>query len=109
MSRTSYHLCKVNRGRPDRRASQSEPPTDLRRHVRNRRISRIVTLTSSLSLSLAGYDPTRRYLKQLDLGVDHSQFDPEDKQEAMQEDRQGLGQSRSQPIIDLGQCAQLIR
>jgi len=41
-------------------------------------------------------DVTRRYLKQLDLGLDHSQFDVEDKQKAMQEDRQGLGLSRPQ-------------
>jgi hypothetical protein len=47
-------------------------------------------------------DVTRRYLKELDLSVDHSQFDPEDKQMAMQERRQGLGLSRSQPIIDIG-------
>jgi hypothetical protein len=32
--------------------------------------------------------------EQLDLRVDHSRFDSEDKQKAMQEVRQGLGLSR---------------
>lgn len=35
-------------------------------------------------------EATRRYLKQLDLSIDHSGFDPEDKNKA-KEDRQGLG------------------
>lgn len=40
-------------------------------------------------------EATRRYLKQLDLGIDHSGFDPEDKHKAKQVDRQGLGLSRA--------------
>jgi len=43
-------------------------------------------------------DVTRRYLKQLDLGIDHSQFDSEDRNKAKQEDRQGLGLSRRQEV-----------
>jgi uncharacterized membrane protein len=52
------------------------------------------------SAILARADATRRYLKQLDLGVDRSQFDPEDKNKAMQEDRQGLGLSRAHDVGD---------
>ncbi len=37
---------------------------------------------------------TRRYLGQLDLTIEHSQFDPDDKAKALQADRQGLGLSR---------------
>jgi uncharacterized membrane protein len=40
-------------------------------------------------------EATRRYLKQLDLSIDHSGFNPEDKSKAKQEDRQGLGLSRA--------------
>jgi len=39
-------------------------------------------------------DVARRYLEQLDLGVDHSAFDTQDRHKALQEDRQGLGLSR---------------
>ncbi|WP_426531510.1 DUF2254 domain-containing protein [Bradyrhizobium sp. McL0615] len=43
-------------------------------------------------------EAARRYLKQLDLSVDRSQFDAEDKYKAMQEDRQGLGSSRAHDV-----------
>jgi uncharacterized membrane protein len=36
-----------------------------------------------------------QYLKHLDLGIDHSQLDSEDKDKARREDRQGLGLARS--------------
>ena len=39
-------------------------------------------------------DAVRRYLDHLDLGVEHSPFDAEDRATARQEDRQGLGLSR---------------
>jgi uncharacterized membrane protein len=39
-------------------------------------------------------DSVRRYLKQLDLVIDRSPLDPEDRLVASQEDRQGLGLSR---------------
>src|SRR5262249_28155205 len=36
-------------------------------------------------------EAVRQYLKHLDLGVERSQLDPDDKAAALQEDRQGLG------------------
>jgi uncharacterized membrane protein len=39
-------------------------------------------------------DAVHQYLKHLDLVIDHSSFDPEDRIAARQEDRQGLGLSR---------------
>jgi uncharacterized membrane protein len=39
-------------------------------------------------------DAVLQYLKHLDLVIDHSSFDPEDRIAARQEDRQGLGLSR---------------
>ena len=59
-----------------------------------RRLRSALSELADFSPTAARADVTRRYLKQLDLGVDHSQFDFEDKQKAMQEDRQGLGLSR---------------
>lgn len=47
---------------------------------------------------LARAEATRRYLKQLDLAIELSQFDPEDKDKARHEDRQGLGLSRAQGL-----------
>ena len=61
-----------------------------------RRLRSALSGLADMPVSGARADVTRRYLKQLDLGVDHSQFDSEDKQKALQEDRQGLGLSRSQ-------------
>jgi uncharacterized membrane protein len=61
-----------------------------------RRLRSALSELVDTSPTAARADLTRRYLKQLDLGVDHSQFDFEDKQKAMQEDRQGLGLSRRQ-------------
>jgi uncharacterized membrane protein len=48
---------------------------------------------------LTRVEATRRYLKQLDLSIDHSEFDPEDKNKAKQEDRQGLGLSRATGVV----------
>jgi uncharacterized membrane protein len=48
---------------------------------------------------LTRVEATRRYLKQLDLRIDHSEFDPEDKDKAKQEDRQGLGLSRATGLV----------
>jgi hypothetical protein len=48
---------------------------------------------------LTRVEATRRYLKQLDLSIDHSEFDPEDKDKAKQEDRQGLGLSRATGLV----------
>ena len=59
-----------------------------------RRLRSALSGLADVSTTVARADVTRRYLKQLDLGVNHSQFDPADKQKAMQEDRQGLGLSR---------------
>jgi len=59
-----------------------------------RRLRSALSELAGISPTAGRADLTRRYLKQLDLGVDHSQFDFEDKQKAMQEDRQGLGLSR---------------
>jgi uncharacterized membrane protein len=59
-----------------------------------RRLRSALSELADISPTAGRADLTRRYLKQLDLGVDHSQFDFEDKQKAMQEDRQGLGLSR---------------
>jgi hypothetical protein len=42
----------------------------------------------------AQVDAVHQYLKHLDLVIDHSSFDPEDRIAARQEDRQGLGLSR---------------
>jgi uncharacterized membrane protein len=39
-------------------------------------------------------EAVRHYLLHLDLTVEHSLFDSEDKKTALQEDRQGLGLSR---------------
>jgi uncharacterized membrane protein len=61
-----------------------------------RRLRSALSELANISPTATRADITRRYLKQLDLGVDHSQFDSEDKQKAMQEDRQGLGLSRPQ-------------
>ena len=59
-----------------------------------RRLRSALSELADIAATVARADITRRYLKQLDQGVDHSQFDREDKQKAMQEDRQGLGLSR---------------
>ena len=59
-----------------------------------RRLRAALSGLADMSATVARADVTRRYLKQLDLGVDHSRFDSEDKHKAMQEDRQGLGLSR---------------
>jgi len=61
-----------------------------------RRLRSALSELADISPTAGRADVTRRYLKQLDLGVDHSQFDFEDKQKAMREDRQGLGLSRPQ-------------
>jgi uncharacterized membrane protein len=61
-----------------------------------RRLRSALSELADISPTAARADITRRYLKQLDLGVDQSRFDSEDKQKAMQEDRQGLGLSRPQ-------------
>ena len=61
-----------------------------------RRLRSALSELVDISPTAGRAEVTRRYLKQLDLGVDHSQFDFEDKQKAMQEDRQGLGLSRPQ-------------
>lgn len=61
-----------------------------------RRLRSALSGLAAMSATVARADATRRYVKQLDLGVDQSEFDPEDKQKAMQEDRQGLGLSRPQ-------------
>jgi hypothetical protein len=61
-----------------------------------RRLRSALSELADISSTTGRADVTRRYLKQLDIGVDHSQFDFEDKQKAMQEDRQGLGLSRPQ-------------
>jgi hypothetical protein len=61
-----------------------------------RRLRSALSELADISPTAGRADVTRRYLKQLDLGVDNSQFDFEDKQKAMQEDRQGLGLSRPQ-------------
>jgi uncharacterized membrane protein len=61
-----------------------------------RRLRSALAELADISPTAARAEITRRYLEQLDLGVDHSSFDPEDKQKAMQEDRQGLGLSRPQ-------------
>ena len=45
-------------------------------------------------MAAARLETTQRYLRQLDLTIEHSQFDPEDKARALQEDRQGLGLTR---------------
>jgi uncharacterized membrane protein len=46
-------------------------------------------------------DAVRRYLAHLDLVVEHSPFDAEDRLTARQEDRQGLGLSRERERKDL--------
>jgi uncharacterized membrane protein len=61
-----------------------------------RRLRAALSSLADNSPTIARTDLTRRYLEQLDLGIDHSQFDSEDKQKAMQQDRQGLGLSRRQ-------------
>ena len=61
-----------------------------------RRLRSALSGLADMSATVIRADVTRRYLKQLDLGVDHSRFDPEDKQKAMREDRQGIGLSRPQ-------------
>lgn len=45
---------------------------------------------------------TRGYLKHLDLGVDSSPFDAQDRVLALQQDRQGLGMSREQTAANAG-------
>jgi len=42
-------------------------------------------------------ETVQRYLRHLDLTIEHSARDSEDKAVAMQEDRQGLGLSRRRP------------
>jgi uncharacterized membrane protein len=59
-----------------------------------RRLRSALSGLADISPTAARADKARRYLKELDLGVEHSQFDSEDKEKAMQEDRQGLGLSR---------------
>jgi uncharacterized membrane protein len=59
-----------------------------------RRLRSALSELADISPTAARADKARRYLKELDLGVEHSQFDSEDKEKAMQEDRQGLGLSR---------------
>jgi hypothetical protein len=61
--------------------------------------SALVGLTDSLS-SAERADAVRRYLDHLDLVIEHSTLDAEDRLMARQEDRQGLGLSRGLPPPD---------
>jgi len=53
----------------------------------------LIAVADSLT-NPAQIDAVQRYLKHLDVVIDHSSFDPEDRVAARQEDRQGLGLSR---------------
>jgi uncharacterized membrane protein len=64
--------------------------------VLRRMRSALVGLTESLSCA-ERIDAVHRYLAHLDLVIDHSTLDAEDRQMAHQEDRQGLGLSRRAP------------
>jgi len=60
-------------------------------------LRRLRSALVDLSVFLAGTeraDVVRHYLEQLDLDIDHSPLDAEDRLRARQEDRQGLGLSR---------------
>jgi uncharacterized membrane protein len=67
--------------------------------VMRRLRSALVGLTDSLS-SGERADAVRRYLQHLDLVIEHSTLDAEDRLMAHQEDRQGLGLSRGHPPPD---------
>ena len=49
-------------------------------------------------------EAVQRYLRHLDLVIDRSALDPEDKRMALQEDRQGLGLSRRRESPELMQA-----
>ena len=59
-----------------------------------RRLRAALTGLLESTTTAARVETTRRYLRHLDLTIEHSQFDSEDKARALQEDRQGLGLSR---------------
>jgi len=61
--------------------------------VMRRLRSALIAVADSLT-NPAQIDAVHRYLKHLDVVIDHSSFDPEDRVAARQEDRQGLGLSR---------------
>jgi len=61
--------------------------------VMRRLRSALIAVAESLT-NPAQVDAVHQYLKHLDLVIDHSSFDPEDRIAARQEDRQGLGLSR---------------
>jgi uncharacterized membrane protein len=56
----------------------------------------LVGIAESVSLP-ARAEAVQRYLDHLDLLIEHSPFDAEDRNVARQEDRQGLGLSRRHP------------
>ena len=59
-----------------------------------RRLRAALTGVLESTTVAARVETTRRYLRHLDLTIEHSQFDSEDKARALQEDRQGLGLTR---------------
>jgi len=61
--------------------------------VMRRLRSALIAVAESLTSS-AQVDAVHQYLKHLDVVIDRSSFDPEDRIAARQEDRQGLGLSR---------------
>jgi uncharacterized membrane protein len=61
--------------------------------VMRRLRSALIAVSESLTSS-AQVDAVHQYLKHLDVVIDRSSFDPEDRIAARQEDRQGLGLSR---------------
>jgi uncharacterized membrane protein len=61
--------------------------------VMRRLRSTLVELAAELNETDRG-DAVRRYLKHLDLVIEHSPLDAEDRAKARQEDRQGLGLTR---------------
>ena len=63
-----------------------------------RRLRAALTGLAELAIVAARAEAVRRYLRHLDLTIDHSMFDSEDKTRALQEDRQGLGLSRRTSI-----------
>jgi uncharacterized membrane protein len=71
--------------------------------VMRRLRSTLVELAASLA-SAERADAVRRYLKHLDLAIERSPFDAEDRLKARQEDRQGLGltRKRAEPAAPIG-------
>ena len=59
-----------------------------------RRLRAALTGLAELTIAAARAERVRRYLTHLDLTIEQSLFDSEDKTSALQEDRQGLGLSR---------------